>query len=48
VETGGSFEQWVAAAVRSGRFAPDVLHPIAARVLERPPDKLWPLVSPEG
>jgi hypothetical protein len=43
VQTGGSFEQWMDAAVRNGRFAPEVLHPIAARVLDRPADKLWPL-----
>jgi len=43
IETGGSIEAWLADAVRQGRLAPAVLHPIAARVLERPLDKLWPL-----
>jgi hypothetical protein len=43
VETGGSIEAWLADATRRGRLAPAVLHPIAARVLERPVDKLWPL-----
>ena len=43
VETGGSIEAWLADAVRRGRLAPGALHPVAARVLERPPDKLWPL-----
>lgn len=40
---GGSFEQWIEAAARDGRFKPEVLHPIAARVLDRPADRLWPL-----
>jgi len=40
---GGSIEAWLADAVRRGRLAPDVLHPVAARVLERPVDRLWPL-----
>ena len=43
VDTGGSIEAWLAEAVRQGRLKPAVLHPIAARVLERPVDKLWPL-----
>lgn len=45
IETGGSLETWLADAVRRGRLAPAVLHPIAARVLERPVNKLWPLQS---
>jgi hypothetical protein len=43
IETGGSIEAWLADATRRGRLTPGVLHPIAARVLERPADKLWPL-----
>lgn len=43
IESGGSIEAWLADAVRRGRLAPAVLHPLAARVLERPRDKLWPL-----
>ena len=42
-ETGGSLKAWLAEAVRRGRLAPAVLHPVAARVLERPADSLWPL-----
>ena len=43
VETGGSIEQWIADAAARGRLAPAVFHPAAARVLERPVDRLWPL-----
>lgn len=43
IEAGGSIEQWLADAAAKGRLAPDVLHPAAARVLERPVDRLWPL-----
>lgn len=43
VETGGSIEQWIADAAARGRLAPAVFHPVAARVLERPVDRLWPL-----
>jgi hypothetical protein len=43
VETGGSIEAWLDEATRRGRLAPKSLHPVAARVLERPVDKLWPL-----
>lgn len=43
VETGGSIETWLAQAVARGRLAPAVMYPMAARVLERPVDKLWPL-----
>lgn len=45
VETGGSIEQWIARAAAAGRLAPHVLHPAASRVLERPVDRLWPLVG---
>lgn len=45
VDTGGSIEDWLANTVRNGRLSPAVLHPVAARVLDRPVDKLWPLVS---
>lgn len=43
VETGGSIEEWIGRAAASGRLAPAVLHKAAARVLERPVDRLWPL-----
>lgn len=43
IETSGSLEAWLADAVHRGRLAPAVLHPIAARVLERPVTRLWPL-----
>ena len=43
VETGGSIEAWIEKAARSGRLAPARLFAAAARVLERPVDKLWPL-----
>lgn len=45
VETGGNLEQWIATAARSGRLGPKILHAAAARVLERPVDRLWPLPS---
>jgi hypothetical protein len=43
METGGSIEAWLAGAVRAGRFDPGRLHAIAAQVLERPVNALWPL-----
>jgi len=43
VETGGDIEQWLAKAAATGRLAPPNLHAAAARVLERPVDRLWPL-----
>lgn len=43
IDTGGSFETWLGDAANSGRLAPQHLHSIAAQVLERPVDKLWPL-----
>jgi hypothetical protein len=42
-ETGGSIERWLAAAVRRGRLDPVPFHAVAARVLDRPVDALWPL-----
>lgn len=42
-EAGGDIEQWLAKTVAAGRLAPRVLHRVAARVLERPVDRLWPL-----
>ena len=42
-EQGGDLEAWIEMAASKGRLAPSVLHPIAARVLERPATKLWPL-----
>lgn len=43
IEAGGSIETWLADAAKTGRLAPQKLHSIAAHVLERPVDKLWPL-----
>jgi len=45
VEAGGSIETWLAQAIETGRLAPATLHATAARVLERPADRLWPLAS---
>ena len=45
VEQGGSIERWLAGAVRDGRLAPAVFHPVAARVLEQPVDALWPVAA---
>lgn len=42
-ETGGSIETWLENVAKDGRLAPASLHAIAARVLERSVDKLWPL-----
>ncbi|WP_431103985.1 hypothetical protein [Roseateles noduli] len=41
-EKGGSIERWLAAAAAEGRLDPAVFHPVAARVLERAVDALWP------
>lgn len=41
--TGGSLEAWLLDAARNGRLAPGVFHAVAAEVLERPVDRLWPL-----
>ncbi|MDH0863368.1 hypothetical protein [Mitsuaria sp. GD03876] len=46
IETGGSLEQWLAKAVADGRLAPEVFHPVASRVLERPVNALWPVRAP--
>jgi hypothetical protein len=43
IDTGGNLEEWLADAVRRGRLAPAALHPVAARVLERPVNQLWPI-----
>lgn len=43
VDRGGSIERWLADAAAAGRLDPGVFHPVAARVLERPLDALWPL-----
>jgi hypothetical protein len=43
IESGGSIEQWLANVVRQGRLKPQIFHPVAARVLERPVTALWPL-----
>ena len=40
---GGSLEAWLADAVQKGRLAPANFHAVAADVLERPVDRLWPL-----
>ncbi|WP_431262423.1 hypothetical protein ACQ859_20045 [Roseateles chitinivorans] len=45
-ETGGSIERWLAGAAAGGRLDPAVFHPVAARVLERPVDALWPAAPP--
>ena len=42
-KTGGNIEEWLFAAAKSGRLSPDSLHPAAARVLNRPADRLWPV-----
>ena len=43
IDKGGSIEAWLAGSVRAGRLAPAVLHPVAARILERPVTALWPI-----
>jgi hypothetical protein len=43
IQTGGDIEAWLGKAVRTGRLSPSMLHATAARVLERPMDRLWPL-----
>jgi hypothetical protein len=45
-DKGGSIEAWLDTATRAGRLAPAMLHPAAARVLERPADQLWPVPKP--
>ena len=44
IDTGGSIENWLLAAAQKGRLAPDSFHTVAARVLERPIDRLWSVV----
>ena len=44
-ETGGNIEQWLGRAAAAGRLSPATFHPVAARVLERPVDRLWPLAG---
>lgn len=44
VETGGSIEAWLGRTVQAGRLAPANLHTVASRVLERPVERLWPLI----
>lgn len=41
--TGGDIGDWLLAAATDGRLAPASLHAAAARVLERPVERLWPL-----
>jgi hypothetical protein len=43
VDQGGSIERWLADAASTGRLDPGVFHAVAARVLERPVDALWPV-----
>jgi hypothetical protein len=45
---GGSIEAWLGEARAAGRLRPAVLHPVAARVLERPVDRLWPVDPDRG
>lgn len=44
-ETGGAIEPWLAQAAAAGRLAPAHFHPVAAQVLERPLNALWPLAQ---
>lgn len=46
VERGGSIESWIEQVAAAGRLEPSTFHAVAARVLERPVDHLWPLVRP--
>ena len=48
IEHGGSIEDWLARAASGGRLDPDRLHATAARVLERPVTRLWPLDADAG
>ncbi|WP_284619879.1 hypothetical protein [Aquabacterium humicola] len=43
VDQGGSIERWLADAAAAGRLDAPAFHPVAARVLERPVNALWPL-----
>jgi hypothetical protein len=42
---GGSIESWLQQAAMSGRLESRNFHAVAARVLERSPDRLWPLTG---
>jgi hypothetical protein len=42
-EAGGSIEKWLDGARKAGKLRPAVLHRVAAGVLGRAPDRLWPL-----
>jgi hypothetical protein len=41
-DRGGNLEEWLDAAIRDGRLAPDVIQATAADVMRRPADELWP------
>jgi hypothetical protein len=43
--SGGNLEQWLQAVTASGRLAPNRFHAAAARALERPAEKLWPVAT---
>lgn len=43
IDTGGSIDAWLGQAASSGRLAPQRLRSVAAQILERPADRLWPL-----
>jgi hypothetical protein len=42
-ERGGNIESWVGDAAQKGRLALAILHPVAAEILQRPVDRLWPI-----
>ena len=42
-DNGGNIEAWLLRAAKSGRLGPAHFHTVAARVLERPADQLWPI-----
>jgi hypothetical protein len=44
-ERGGSIEKWLEQAARNGRLNPDNFHRVAAKVLERNPQQLWPIAG---
>jgi hypothetical protein len=47
--TGGDLERWLYRAAIGGWLAPTVLHGMAARLLGRPVEQLWPAaVSASG
>lgn len=43
IERGGSIERWLLHAAETGRLDRARFHAVAAHVLERPVDRLWPL-----